>query len=162
MRVLLSEKAASETVGIIFPLLPKHAERLLNEGKTVFVKFFGRESIPLRLRQGSKLFLYESQGNKAIVGEASITRVESVRASDAVSTYGARLFLTQLEFDEYVGNRGDKTMLALVLGEVRKYAVPLSLERSVTMAGRYMTREMHKRLLRQPRNSITINAESRN
>ncbi len=157
----MSEKVASETVGIIFPLLPKHAERFLNEGKTVFVKFFGKERITLRLRPGSKLFLYESQRNKEIVGEARIIRLESVRASDAVSMYGARLFLTQLEFEEYVGNRRDKTMLALVLGDVRRYAVPLSLDKSVTMAGRYMTREMHQQILRQPRNSFTIKAKSR-
>ncbi len=46
MRVLLSKEAASETVGIIFPLLPTHTEQFLNEGKTVFVKFFGKERIP--------------------------------------------------------------------------------------------------------------------
>jgi hypothetical protein len=160
MRVLLSKEVASETVGIIFPLLPKHVERFLNEGKTVFVKFFGKERIPLRLRPGSKLFLYESRGNKEIVGEARITRVESVRASDVVAKYGARLFLEQLEFEEYVGNRGDKTMLALVLRDVRRYAIPLSLKKSVTMAGRYMTREMYKEIPRQPSNSIKINAES--
>ena len=121
--------------------------------------YFGGR-IPLRLRPGSKLFLYESQGNKEIVGEARINRVESVRASDAVAKYGARLFLTQLEFEEYVGNRGDKTMLALVLGDVRIYAVPLSLNKSVTMAGRYMTREMYLQLREESRKSIKIEARA--
>ncbi len=51
-------------------------------------------------------------------------------------------------------------MLALVLGDVRRYAVPLSLNKSVTMAGRYMTREMYDAIPRQPRNSIKINTES--
>jgi hypothetical protein len=144
--VPLSEKVASETVGIIFPLLPKHTERILNENKTVFVKFFGKEGIPQRLRPGSKLFLYKSRGNKEIVGEARIIRIESVRASDVVSMYGARLFLTQSEFEEYAGNRGEKTMLALVLGDIRRYAVPVRLDTSMTMAGRYMTREMFQQL----------------
>jgi hypothetical protein len=148
----VSKEVGFDTVGIIFPLLPKHAERFLNDGKTVFVKFFGKERIPLRLRPGSKLFLYQSRGNKEIVGEARISLVESVRASDVVAKYGERLFLEQLEFEEYVGSRGDKIMLALVVGDVRRYVVPLVLNKSVTMAGRYMTRRMYREIPRQPRN----------
>jgi hypothetical protein len=146
MRVLLSKHDASKIVGIIFPFFRQHAERFLNEGKTVFVKFFGKERIPLRLQPGSRLFLYESKGNMEIVGEAKILRVESIPASNAVSVYGTRLFLTQSEFEDYVGNRRDRSMLVLVLGDAKRYPVPMKLSKSVTMAGRYMTREMYLQL----------------
>jgi hypothetical protein len=146
VRVVLKQDESFATIGIIFPFFPKHLERLLNQHKTVFVKFFGRERIPVNLHPGSKLFLYESKGDKEIMGEAKILRVESLRASDVISVYGERLFLTQSEFDEYVGNRRDKRILVLVLEDAKRYAVPLKLNRSVTMAGRYMTSKMYKDL----------------
>jgi hypothetical protein len=132
----LRKEVASYIVGIIFPLLPRHAECILREDKTVFVNFCGKEPIHLKLWPGSKLFLHESQSNNEIVGEAKIIRVESVRASDAVSKYGTKPSLMQSEFEDCVGGIVDKTMLALVLGDARRYAVPLSLNKCVTMAGR--------------------------
>jgi hypothetical protein len=143
MNVFLSEESASDTVGIIFPLLRGHAERFLSESKTVFVKFFGKGRMPLRLRPGSKLFLYESQSKKEIVGEAKVVRVESMPASSVMSVYGDKVFLNETEFKDYVGLRMDRTMLVLVLADPKRYSVPLKLDKSVTMAGQYMTREMY-------------------
>ncbi|MGD0549270.1 MAG: DUF365 domain-containing protein [Candidatus Bathyarchaeia archaeon] len=139
---------SSQILGIIFPLLPQHAERFLNQGKTVFVKFFGKERIPVRLQSGSRLFLYESRGNEEIVGEARIVRIDMLPVSEIVAVYGNRLFLTQSEFEDYVGNRRDKRMLVLVLEDARKYPVALKLGKSVTMAGRYMTRELYHQISR--------------
>jgi hypothetical protein len=160
MKVLLSKHDASEIVGIIFPFLPRHAERLLDDGKTVFVKFFGKGRIPLKLQPGSRLFPYESKGNKEIVGEAKILRVESISASDAMSVCGTSLFLTQSEFDDYVENRRGKIMLALILEDAKRYQVPLKLNKSATMAGQYMTREMYRKIRGESQKAINVKTES--
>jgi len=159
MRVLLSKGNSHQTVGIIFPFLPQHAERFFNEGKTVFVKFFGKERIPLRLQPGSRLFLYESRRNKEIVGEARITRIDTLRASDILSVFDDCLFLTRSEFEDYVGNRSDKKMLVLALEDAKRYPIPLRLSKSVTMAGRYMTREMYKQIRGESKKSMNSKAE---
>jgi hypothetical protein len=154
----LTQKDAPQVVGIIFPLLPQHAKRFLDDGKTIFVKFFGKERIPLRLQPESKMFLYESKGNKEIVGEAKIVRVESVPASNVISAYGDNLFLDESEFADYVGIRRDKTMLVLVLVDAKRYSAPLKLDKSVTMAGRYMTQEMYLKLHEESRKPIKTEA----
>jgi hypothetical protein len=58
--------------------------------------------------------------------------------------FGDALFLAPAELEDYAGNRESKRMLVLVLEDVRKYRYPLRLKKSVTMAGRYMTREMFR------------------
>jgi hypothetical protein len=109
----------------------------------VFVKFFGNERTPLRLRPGHRLFFYKSKARKEIVGEADIVKVESMPVSSVISVYGDKLFLNESEFKEYVGLRTDRTMLVVELTDAKPYSSPLNLGKSVTMTGRYMTREMY-------------------
>ena len=156
MRVILSKDDSSQVVGIIFSVLPQHARRFFDEGKTVFVKFFGRERIPLKLQRGHRIFFYEPRGNKEIVGEARIVSIDTVPAAEVFSVFGDRLFLTQSELQDYAGQRKDRKMLTLVLEDARRYSLPLKLGKSVTMAGRYMTREMYKQI-RQPSKHIAQN-----
>lgn len=59
------------TMGIVFPFLPEHVNRFFNDGKTVFVKFYGKERIPIRLHVGSTLFFYKSEGSKSRMDYAS-------------------------------------------------------------------------------------------
>lgn len=146
---------STETIGIIFPLLPKHARRFLENGKTVFVKFFGNQSIPLRLRVGSTLFFYESDRNKEIVGEAKITRIHTGTAEEAWSQYGPALFLTSKELKQYAADRLNKKMLILTLKQPKRYSTPLQLKKSVTMTGRYMTKQMFDEL-KKPHRDVTI------
>lgn len=56
------------------------------------------------------------------------------------------LFLTRSELEEYAGSRRGNKMLTLVLEDVKKYVVPLRLDKSITMAGQYMTKTMLKSL----------------
>jgi hypothetical protein len=135
-----------ETLGIIFPFLPEHVNRFFNDGKTVFVKFYGKGSTPIRLHVGSTLFFYESRGSKRIVGEAEIREISSRTADKVVAEYGDSLFLTQKELDEYANQRSGRKMLVLVLKDVRLYKTPLRLRKSVTMAGQYMTKLMFDEL----------------
>lgn len=134
------------TTGIIFPFLPKHTERFFENGKTVFVKFFGNQRSPLRLNVGSKLYFYESEGNKEIVGQATVSEISSGTADEVESKYGSALFLTPEELNEYARERRERRMLVLVVKDAKRYKIPLKLEKSVTMGGQYMTRRMFQNL----------------
>jgi hypothetical protein len=142
----LTKENLSEVVGIIFPLLPSHLPRFFSGGKTVFVKFFGKERVPQRLRPGHRLFFYESKGNREIVGESRIAEIFSEEAEEVLARFGDRIFLTRSEFEDYVADRKGKRLLVLVLGYPKKYGVPMRLYKSLTMAGQYMTKEMLRKL----------------
>ena len=137
--------ADDAVIGVIFPMIPEHVLRFFEQHKTVFVKFVSR-GMHTRVREGSKLFFYESRSRKQIVGEATISRVSSGTMSEVLLEYNNGLFLNLSELREYVGNRTEKKMLILVLYHVRKYAAPLSVDVPITMAGRYMTKEFSRRL----------------
>jgi len=138
--------SSDQTIGIIFPILSDHLDRFFHDRKTVFVKYFGKERLPLRLRVGSRLFFYESGRSKQIVGDAKIIGIESATYEDVIARFGDYLFLTKNEFERYAQDRRDKKMLILVLREMRKYSAPLRLKNGLTMAGQYMTRKMFEEL----------------
>ena len=135
-------------LGIIFPLSPQHIDRFLDGGKTVFVKFFGKQRTPSRLHRGAKLFFYQSGGGKEIVGDAEIIDVSSETRDALWDKFGDRLFLTRDELNAYVRDRQNIQMTTLVVKNARKYAEPLTLSHPLTMAGQYMT----KRLLQELKN----------
>jgi hypothetical protein len=140
------DEGSDEIIGIVFPLLPQHTMRLLEEGKKVFVKYFGRDNAPTRLKSGHRLFLYESKGTRRIVGEAKIREIRRGTAAEIWSTFGNDLFLNKQEFDAYVGERKQRSMLVLVIGSPLRYADPLSRDKPLTMAGEYMTKQAYDRL----------------
>lgn len=127
-------------LGIIFPLFTEHLQRFFEDKKRVFVKFVAFS--PRRLKVSSRLFFYESRKGKAIVGEARIVDIDEGTIKEIYEKYGDTLFLTWIELKEYTGSRQSKRMLALVLEDISKYRHPLRLDKSVTMAGRYMTQRM--------------------
>jgi hypothetical protein len=142
----MNQNGAPQTIGIIFALFPHHIRRFLDENKSVFVKFYGRKGMPSRIHPGSKLFFYESKGNKEIVGEATISAMSTETANDVVSKFGDALFLTSKELDEYAKNRQDRKMLVLILKSSKRYNRPMRIGKPITKAGRYMTDELRRTL----------------
>ena len=130
-----------DTVGVVFPVFREHIERFLSERKKVFVKFAGERMFP-RLQVGSKLFFYESQGAKEIVGEARIVEITQGTVDEVLARFGRDLFLTRSELEAYAGSRRGRRMLVLVLEDMTRYSLPLRLDRGITMAGRYVTKTM--------------------
>jgi hypothetical protein len=130
-----------DTVGVVFPVFREHIERFLSERKKVFVKFAGERMFP-RLQVGSKLFFYESQGAKEIVGEARIVEITQGTVDEVLARFGRDLFLTRSELEAYAGSRRGRRMLVLVLEDMTRYSLPLRLDRGITMTGRYVTKTM--------------------
>jgi hypothetical protein len=134
---------AEDVLGMIYPIPPKLASRILDETDIVFVKFAKR---PILLERGSKLFFYQSSSGQVIVGEARIDEIQIMSPTRAISEYGSRLPLNRDEFWAYVGKRENRNLLVLSLSNIKRYNRPAKTSKSVTMAGQYMTRKLSKEL----------------
>lgn len=129
------------TFGIIYPLPLQIAYRILQDKKSVFVKYPIHDTIPPNLLSCRKLLLYISRSNKEIAGECDILLINLMTISEAVSKYGDKLFLTEEELIKYSNGRCDKNMLVIELGNIIKYSEPRYLGHGITMAGEYISKE---------------------
>jgi len=123
------------------------ASRILQDKKSVFLKYPTHETISPKLASCKKLLIYIPGSNKEIAGEAEITSISLMTLSEAVSAYGTSLFLTEDELREYSGGRDSKKMMVFVLGEITKYPEAKSLGRGITMVGEYISKEEYSSLI---------------
>ncbi len=129
---------------VIYPLPSHLASRILQNKKSVFVKYPTHEIISPKLASCKKLLLYISGSNKEIAGEAEITSISLMTLSEVVSAYSGSLFLTEDELQEYSGGRDNKKMMVFVLGRITKYPEPKNLGRGITMVGEYVSKEEYE------------------
>ncbi len=120
---------------------------ILQNKKSVFVKYPTHEVISPKLASCKKLLLYISGSNKEIAGEADIVSINLMILSEVVSAYGSSLFLTEDELREYSGGRDNKKMMVFVFGGITKYPEAKCLGRGITMVGEYITREEYEVLV---------------
>jgi len=139
-----------EFLGVIFPLSHSHIEQFLANGKNVFVKYCGKSTIPRHIDNGSKLYFYESKSAKHIVGEAKIIKITQCTIDEVIEKFSDRLFLTRDELNAYANGRRTKMMLVLTLEKMKRYSAPLPLDKSLTMAGQYMTKSLYQRISSKP------------
>lgn len=132
---------------VIYPLPSPLASHILQDKKSVFVKYPTHEMISPKLASCKKLLLYISSSNKQIAGEADIVSVSLMTLSEVVSAYGSRLFLAEDELREYSGGRDNKKMMVFVLGGIAKYPEAKCLGRGITMVGEYMSKEEYDGLV---------------
>jgi len=136
-----------DIMGVVYAL-PSHMIQRFFEGKDVFVKFTGQPST--RLVKGHRLFFYASHGQKHLLGEATIEKVDFLTPRQVIDQFGSRLFLSSDEVRQYVhrqhSRKPDKSMLVLELRERRRYRKPIKFTEHMTMAGRYMTRNLYNKL----------------
>jgi hypothetical protein len=131
---------------VIYPLPSHLASRILQDKKSVFVKYPNHEVISPKLASCKKLLLYISGSNKEIAGEADIVSINLMTLSEVVSAYGSSLFLTEDELREYSGGRDKKKMIVFELGRITKYQEEKSLGHGITMVGEYIMEEEYKGL----------------
>lgn len=137
-------------VGIVFPIPEQFVNRLMIEGRDVFVKYLPRIT-GLKIAPKDRLLFYVSHSSKEIVGEGRIEEISFLTPDAALEKYGIRLFLNQNELREYTLRRPErgpsKKMLVLVLSRLKRYTKPKKPKRSITMAGQYVTQEEYLELL---------------
>jgi hypothetical protein len=138
--------SAAQSFAVIYPLPSHLASRILQDRKSVFVKYPTHEVITPKLTSCKKLLLYVSGSNKEVAGEAEITSISLMTLSEVVSECGSSLFLTEDELREYSGGRDNKKMMVFVLSGITKYTEAKWLGRGITMVGEYMSKEEYDNL----------------
>jgi hypothetical protein len=131
-----------KTIGAIFPVQQEHALRLFDHGD-VFVKFTN-----LHLHNKFTIIFYVC-GQKVMIGEARIKKIQKLDPTVAWSYYGDRIFLNEEEYVEYVSfspvnkqKRKMKEITVLELENLRKYKMSVKSTYAITSSGRYLTKEM--------------------
>lgn len=139
-------------IGVVYPILPQHVDRMFDEKKDVFVKF----SKHRHLAEGS-VIVFRVSGRKEFAGEGVIKKVEKLEPNEAWNRYGDRIFLTKKDYDKYVsrsplGERKSRTIAVYVLRQLRKYKKPVPANKRMTVAGYYITRKDYENIVRQVQN----------
>ncbi len=119
-------------VAVSHPIPTEYAERIYNEGKTVFVckNYLGK------VEPGDKFIIYESHGAKAYTGWADIVSLGKQKTSTITRKYGNKLMVTKEEFQEYA--KGKPEMNVIEFENFQKFNKPVVPKRFVTVAGKYI------------------------
>lgn len=144
---MIIHNSPSSPFALIYPLPSHLASRILQDKKSVFVKYPTHEMISPKLASCKKLLFYISGSNKEIAGEADIVSINLMTLSGVVSVYSTSLFLTEDELREYSGGRDNKKLMVFVLASITKYPEAKCLGRRITMVGEYMSKEEYDGLV---------------
>jgi hypothetical protein len=142
-----THNSLSSPFAVIYPLPSHLALRILQDKKSVFVKYPTHVMISPKLASCKKLLLYISGSNKEIAGEAEIESIRLMTISEVVLTYSSNLFLTEEELREYSNGRDSKKMMVFVLGRITLYPEPKSLGHGITMIGEYSSEDEYNALV---------------
>ena len=115
-----------EIKGVTHPIPTEYAERIYNEGKTVFVskKLLGR------VLKGDKFIIYESHGAQAYTSWADIKSIGKQKTSSINRKYGNKLMLTKKELKEYAKDRTEMNVIEfenLGLIEILKDSITMDI-----------------------------------
>lgn len=133
-----------EVLGVIFALPREVIDYMFKHEKDVFVKYITHvpsKKTKTRIKEGIKLFVYESRNKKQIVGEAIIKKIEYLVAKEIIEQYSDRLITNLETFQEYTKDRKDKPLLVLKLDKIREYKIPRTLNFAINMGGLYITKK---------------------
>src|SRR5665811_381251 len=108
------QNSTNSPFAVIYPLPSHLAFRILQDKKSVFVKYPTHEMISPKLASCKKLLFYISGSNKEIAGEAEITSIRMMTISEVVLAHSSNLFLTEEELREYSNGRDSKKMMVFV------------------------------------------------
>lgn len=137
-------------IGIIFPLPENAINFMFSNKRDVYVKYLTHQlsgKSKIKLKNGLKLYFYQSGGIKSIVGDAIIKKIDFMDSSSIVYKYKGRLMIPDTEFISYINGRENKKALVLEFNNLEKYNKPIKLAKPLTMAGIYLTDENKDELL---------------
>jgi hypothetical protein len=134
---------------IIYPIPHKFVTRILDQKKSIFVKYNTQASIPSRLMDCKKILIYESGSGKAVVGECDILFIELMSLSKVLSEHRDDLFLDEEELRAYSKGRDKKEMLVFKIHNIEKYSLPKVLDHRLTMAGEYISENAYLQLMKK-------------
>lgn len=121
-----------EIKGVTHPVQTKYAERIYNEGRTVFIC---KRSLR-KAKKGSKFIIYESQGAKSYTGWADIISIEKMKPITISRKYEDQMMLTSKELKEYSKNKSE--MNVIIFENFEKFQKPVVPKRFVSVGGKYI------------------------
>lgn len=133
---------------IIYPIPHKFVSRILDQKKSIFVKYYTHASIPRRLMDCKKILIYESGSGKTVVGECDILFIELMDLPKLLFKYRDDLFLNEDELRAYSKGRDKKEMLVFKIHNIKKYSLPKVLDHRLTMAGEYISGNAYRQLMK--------------
>ncbi|ASJ00343.1 DUF365 domain-containing protein [Thermococcus gorgonarius] len=140
-------------VGVTFPVPKWFLDRILDEGKTVFVK-----PSTLKVQPGMKIIFYASREDQGWHGDAEVESVEFfTNIEEIIRNYKDELFLTPEELREYERERAKwhsrgrrpRPWMVLRLRNIRKYPKPVKPPRFIAVSGRYVKEKEYREILRK-------------
>lgn len=144
---------SEEIVGVIYPVPSNLVNRILKEGKDVFIK---HPTCFKQLKPGHKVLFYASQEIRGIVGEAIIKNIDFLKISEIYKRYGDRVFIREEEAKPYskplrfrrtgVGGARDVKFMVLELQEIKEYSKIVKPKRFITVAGKYLTKKEYEEI----------------
>jgi len=125
-------------VAVSHPIPTEYAERIYNDGNTVFVgkSYLGKVS------PGDKFIIYESHGAKAYTGWADIVSIGKQKTNTITRKYGNKLMITKEEFQEYA--KGRPEMNVIEFENFQKFNKPVVPKRFVAVSGKYIYEDEFK------------------
>lgn len=140
-------------IGVTFPVPRAFLSRILDGGRSVFVK-----PSTLRLKPGMKVIFYASREEQGWHGEAEVEDVEFfTNVGEIIEKYGPELFLTPEELRQYERDREKwhsrgrrpRPWMAVRLKNVRKYPRVVRPKRFIAVSGRYVGEDEYGEILRK-------------
>ena len=126
--------------GVSHPIPTKYAERIYNNGKTVFV---GKNCL-CKVSPGDKFIIYESHGAKAYTGWADIKFIDKIKKSLICKKYGTKLMITSQELNDY--SKGREEMFVIEFENFEKFNKPIKPKKFVTVKGKYIREKEFERI----------------
>jgi hypothetical protein len=138
-------KKMNKMRGVIYPIPNSLTSRLFDGKTNVFAKCISHNSTKLLPKH--KVIFYASRGQKKLVGEGTIEKIEFLAPDVIVAKYEKTLFLGKDEFLTYVGCRN--MILTLTLKDLVKYPHSLNYYKPITMTGQYISNEEYNAIIRE-------------
>lgn len=127
-----------EIKAVSHPIPIEYAERIYNDGKTVFVG----KSYLSKVSEGDKFVIYESHGAKAYTGWADIKSVGKIRIKTIISKFGKNLMISAEELKKYSKEKSELNYIDFENFE--KFKNPVKPSRFVVMRGKYIYEDEFK------------------
>jgi hypothetical protein len=127
--------------GVTHPIPTEYAERIYNEGKTVFVS---KRTLG-KVLKGDKFIIYESHGAKAYTSWADIKSISKQTISSISRKYGKKLMITKKELEEYAKDKSEMNVIEFENFEkFKNYVKP---KRFVSISGKYIYNDEYEQII---------------
>jgi len=131
---------------VVYPVPKKFTNSLFGFGKRVYLKYTTHEVISKNLQECKKLIFYESRGNKKLIGEGNIEKIELLSLDEVLKKYKGNIFLNEEQLNSYSNGRTKKPVV-FTLKKLIKYEDGIRIDIPITMGGKYITKSEYHNIL---------------